>query len=51
MIDSIEKDGIVCIFHWGFPTNNRPIFFLIKDNQSVKIEVKEGIHDRRVVLQ
>ncbi|KAJ0820491.1 putative photosystem I Ycf4, assembly [Helianthus annuus] len=44
------KDGIVCIFRWGFPGKNRRVFlrFLIKVIQSVRIEVKEGIYARRV---
>uniref|UniRef100_A0A1U7X7P5 Photosystem I assembly protein Ycf4 n=1 Tax=Nicotiana sylvestris TaxID=4096 RepID=A0A1U7X7P5_NICSY len=46
-----RKEGIVCIFRWGFPGKNRRIFlrFLIKDIQSVRIEVKEGISARRVL--
>ncbi|KAK4721724.1 hypothetical protein R3W88_011957 [Solanum pinnatisectum] len=42
------KEGIVCIFCWGFSGKNRRIFlrFLIKDIQSVRIEVKEGIYAR-----
>ncbi|KAI3731446.1 hypothetical protein L1987_62634 [Smallanthus sonchifolius] len=45
------KDGIVCIFRWGFPRKNHRVFlrFLIKDIQSVRIEVKEGIYARRVL--
>ncbi|KAF3614361.1 Photosystem I assembly protein Ycf4 [Capsicum annuum] len=45
------KEGIVCIFHWGFPGKNRRLFlrFLIKDIQFVRIEVKEGIYARRVL--
>ncbi|KAA3468986.1 photosystem I assembly protein ycf4 [Gossypium australe] len=46
-----RKEGIVCIFRWGFPRKNRRIFlrFLMKDIQSIKIEVKEGIYARRVL--
>nr|AKZ30139.1 photosystem I assembly protein Ycf4 [Goodenia rosea] len=46
-----RKDGIVCIFRWGFPGKNRRIFlqFLIKDIQSVRIEVKKGIYARHLV--
>ncbi|PWA69498.1 component of cytochrome b6/f complex, chloroplast [Artemisia annua] len=46
-----RKDGIVCIFRWGFPGKNRRVFlrFLIKDIQSVRVEVKEGIYARRVL--
>nr|YP_010850224.1 photosystem I assembly factor II [Lobelia zeylanica]WGH11708.1 photosystem I assembly factor II [Lobelia zeylanica] len=46
-----RKEGRVCIFRWGFPGKNRRIFlrFLIKDIQSVRIEVKEGIYARRVL--
>nr|YP_009572622.1 photosystem I assembly protein Ycf4 [Petiveria alliacea]QBE87908.1 photosystem I assembly protein Ycf4 [Petiveria alliacea] len=45
------KEGIVCIFRWGFPGKNRRIFlrFLIKDIQSIRIELKEGIYTRRVL--
>ncbi len=46
-----RREGIVCIFRWGFPGKNRRIFlrFLIKDIQSIRIEVKEGIYARRVL--
>nr|YP_009771259.1 photosystem I assembly protein Ycf4 [Smithia erubescens]QIT01961.1 photosystem I assembly protein Ycf4 [Smithia erubescens] len=46
-----KKAGIVCIFRWGFPGKNRRIFlrFLIKDIQSIRIEVKEGIYTRRIL--
>ncbi|KAB2074847.1 hypothetical protein ES319_A07G178900v1, partial [Gossypium barbadense] len=45
------NEGIVCIFRWGFPGKNRRIFlrFLMKDIQSIRIEVKEGIYARRVL--
>lgn len=52
MIDRFDrKEGIVCIFRWGFPGKNRRIFlrFLMKDIQSIRIEVKEGIYTRRVL--
>nr|YP_009772180.1 photosystem I assembly protein Ycf4 [Zornia diphylla]QIT03048.1 photosystem I assembly protein Ycf4 [Zornia diphylla] len=46
-----KKAGIVCIFRWGFPGKNRRIFlrFLIKDIQSIRIEVKEGIYTRPIL--
>nr|YP_008577589.1 photosystem I assembly protein Ycf4 [Corymbia gummifera]YP_008577929.1 photosystem I assembly protein Ycf4 [Angophora floribunda]YP_008578014.1 photosystem I assembly protein Ycf4 [Angophora costata]AGC58998.1 photosystem I assembly protein Ycf4 [Corymbia gummifera]AGC59338.1 photosystem I assembly protein Ycf4 [Angophora floribunda]AGC59423.1 photosystem I assembly protein Ycf4 [Angophora costata] len=46
-----RKEGIVCIFRWGFPGKNRRIFlrFRMKDIQSIRIEVKEGIYARRVL--
>nr|YP_009556020.1 photosystem I assembly protein Ycf4 [Sarcobatus vermiculatus]QBC69892.1 photosystem I assembly protein Ycf4 [Sarcobatus vermiculatus]QBE88250.1 photosystem I assembly protein Ycf4 [Sarcobatus vermiculatus] len=46
-----RKEGIVCIFRWGFPGKNRRIFlrFFIKDIQSIRIELKEGISTRRVL--
>nr|QXO87193.1 photosystem I assembly protein Ycf4 [Leichhardtia flavescens] len=46
-----RKEGIMCIFRWGFPGKNRRIFlrFLIKDIQSIRIEVQEGIYTRRVL--
>nr|YP_009970875.1 Ycf4 [Passiflora costaricensis]YP_010007564.1 Ycf4 [Passiflora capsularis]QNE88493.1 Ycf4 [Passiflora costaricensis]QNR06407.1 Ycf4 [Passiflora capsularis] len=46
-----RKEGIVCIFRWGFPGKNRRILlrFLMKDIQSIRIEVKEGIYARHVL--
>nr|UEP17625.1 photosystem I assembly protein ycf4 [Fallopia multiflora var. ciliinervis] len=46
-----KKEGIVCIFRWGFPGKNRRISlrFLINDIQSIRIELKEGIYPRRVL--
>nr|YP_010265322.1 photosystem I assembly protein Ycf4 [Dialyceras coriaceum]UIR97833.1 photosystem I assembly protein Ycf4 [Dialyceras coriaceum] len=46
-----RKEEMVCIFRWGFPGKNRRIFlrFLMKDIQSIRIEVKEGIYTRRVL--
>nr|YP_009449985.1 photosystem I assembly protein ycf4 [Burmannia disticha]ANK36182.1 photosystem I assembly protein ycf4 [Burmannia disticha] len=46
-----RREGIVCIFRWGFPGINRRIFLrlLMKDIQSIKMEVKEGIYPRRVI--
>jgi len=46
-----RKEGIVCIFRWGFPGKNRRILlrFLMKDIQSIRLEVKEGIYARRVL--
>nr|YP_009669081.1 photosystem I assembly protein Ycf4 [Guaiacum angustifolium]QCW94079.1 photosystem I assembly protein Ycf4 [Guaiacum angustifolium] len=46
-----RKQGLVCIFRWGFPGKNRRIFlrFLIKDIQSIRIEVQEGVYARRVL--
>ncbi|CAH8331347.1 unnamed protein product, partial [Eruca vesicaria subsp. sativa] len=46
-----RKEGIVRIFRWGFPGKSRRIFlrFLIKDIQSIRIEVKEGVSARRVL--
>ncbi|KAJ6829319.1 photosystem I assembly protein Ycf4 [Iris pallida] len=40
-----RKEGIMCIFRWGFPGINRRIFlrFFLKDIQSIRMEVKEGI--------
>nr|YP_009660354.1 photosystem I assembly protein Ycf4 [Woodfordia fruticosa]QCS00247.1 photosystem I assembly protein Ycf4 [Woodfordia fruticosa] len=47
-----RKDGMACIFRWGFPGKNRRIFlrFRIKDIKSIRIEVKKGgIFDRRTI--
>nr|YP_010291216.1 photosystem I assembly protein Ycf4 [Juncus gracilicaulis]ULQ66806.1 photosystem I assembly protein Ycf4 [Juncus gracilicaulis] len=46
-----KKEGIVCVFRWGFPGINRRIFlrFLMKDIQSIRIQDKEGIYPRRVL--
>lgn len=46
-----RKEGIVRIFRWGFPGKRRRIFlrFLMKNIQSIRIEVKEGVYARRVL--
>ena len=46
-----RKEGIVRIFRWGFPGKSRRIVlrFLMKDIQSIRIEVKEGVSARRVL--
>nr|YP_009265945.1 photosystem I assembly protein Ycf4 [Neocarya macrophylla]ANJ20248.1 photosystem I assembly protein Ycf4 [Neocarya macrophylla] len=46
-----RNEGIVCIFRWGFPGKNRRILlrFLMKDVQSIRIEVKEGIYTRHAL--
>nr|YP_003934330.1 photosystem I assembly protein ycf4 [Monsonia speciosa]ADJ66465.1 photosystem I assembly protein ycf4 [Monsonia speciosa] len=46
-----RKEGIVCIFRWGFPGRNRRIFlrFLMKDIQSIRIEAREGFAVRRIL--
>nr|UZC37022.1 photosystem I assembly protein Ycf4 [Pteridophyllum racemosum] len=46
-----RKEGIVCIFRWGFPGINRRIFlrFLMGDVQSVRIDIKEGLFPRRIL--
>nr|TKS04878.1 Apocytochrome f [Populus alba] len=46
-----RKEGIVCIFRWGFPGKNRRILLrlFMKDIQSIRIEVKEGFYARRVL--
>ncbi|KAJ0734688.1 putative photosystem I Ycf4, assembly [Helianthus annuus] len=45
------KDGIVCIFRWGFHGKNHRVFlrFLLKDIQFITIKVKEGIYARHVL--
>ena len=46
-----RKKGRGCIFRWGFPGKNRRIFlrFRLKDIQSIKLEVKEGISARCIL--
>nr|YP_009433324.1 photosystem I assembly protein ycf4 [Zostera marina]YP_010205204.1 photosystem I assembly protein ycf4 [Chorda filum]ATD85233.1 photosystem I assembly protein ycf4 [Zostera marina]UAV85772.1 photosystem I assembly protein ycf4 [Chorda filum] len=46
-----RKEGIGCIFRWGFPGKNRRIFlrFFIKDIQAIKIESKTILYPRRVL--
>lgn len=46
-----RKEGIVRIFRWGFPGKRRRIFlrFLMKNIQSIRIEVQEGLYARRVL--
>ncbi|KAF5782193.1 putative photosystem I Ycf4, assembly [Helianthus annuus] len=44
------KDGIVCIFRWGFHGKNHRFFlrFLLNDIQFITIKVKEGIYARHI---
>ncbi|KAL6838940.1 hypothetical protein ACP4OV_031258 [Aristida adscensionis] len=46
-----RKEGIVSIFRWGFPGIKRRIFlrFLMRDIQSIRIQVKEGFYPRRIL--
>nr|YP_009670723.1 photosystem I assembly protein Ycf4 [Passiflora tenuiloba]QCX30012.1 photosystem I assembly protein Ycf4 [Passiflora tenuiloba] len=46
-----RKEGIVCIFRLGFPGKNRRILlrFLMKDIQSIRIKVNEGLYARHVL--
>ena len=41
----------MCIFHWGFPGIKRRVFlrFLMRDIQSIRIQVKEGLYPRRIL--
>nr|YP_010420203.1 photosystem I assembly protein Ycf4 [Nanocnide lobata]USG53671.1 photosystem I assembly protein Ycf4 [Nanocnide lobata]USG53754.1 photosystem I assembly protein Ycf4 [Nanocnide lobata] len=45
------KEGIVYIFRWGFPGKTRRILlrFLMKDIQSIRMEVKEGFFSRPIL--
>jgi len=45
------KEGIVCIFRWGFPGKNRRILlqFSMKDIQSIRMEVKEVFFSRPIL--
>lgn len=44
-----KKDGILCIFRWGFPGRNRRILIKIKMNdiKAIKMEIREGFYPRR----
>nr|YP_005352963.1 photosystem I assembly protein ycf4 [Mankyua chejuensis]ADZ47995.1 photosystem I assembly protein ycf4 [Mankyua chejuensis]AJJ48625.1 photosystem I assembly protein Ycf4 [Mankyua chejuensis] len=46
-----EQEGIVRIFRWGFPGENRRIWiqFPMRDIQAIRLEIKEGIFPRRVL--
>ncbi len=46
-----KKDGIIRIFRWGFPGNNRRIdlFYRIKDVEAIKVEFKQGFNSRRTI--
>ena len=46
-----RKEGIVCIFRWGFPGIKRRVFlrFLMRDIKSIRIQVKEGLYPRRIL--
>ena len=46
-----KKNGIVRIFRWGLPGNNRRIDFTynIKDISAVRVSLKEGVNPRRSI--
>ena len=46
-----KKTGIVRIFRWGLPGNNRRIDFTynIKDISAVQVSLKEGVNPRRSI--
>lgn len=46
-----KKQGIVRIFRWGFPGKNRRIdlSYDIKDIESIRVEIKEGLNPRRIL--
>jgi hypothetical protein len=46
-----KKSGTVRIFRWGFPGKNRRIdlSYDIKDIESIKVELKEGLNPRRTI--
>jgi hypothetical protein len=46
-----KKEGIVRIFRWGFPGKNRriDIRYFIKDVESIRVELKEGLNPRRTI--
>ncbi len=46
-----KKQGIVRIFRWGFPGKNRRIdlSYNIKDIESIRVEIKEGLNPRRIL--
>nr|NP_683814.1 photosystem I assembly protein Ycf4 [Chaetosphaeridium globosum]Q8M9X4.1 RecName: Full=Photosystem I assembly protein Ycf4 [Chaetosphaeridium globosum]AAM96584.1 hypothetical chloroplast RF4 [Chaetosphaeridium globosum] len=46
-----KKKGIISIFRWGYPGQNRRIklSFPIKDVQAIKLEVKEVLPARRMI--
>ncbi len=46
-----KEMGMVKIFRWGFPGKNRQVEFScqIKDVQSIRVEIKEGLNPRRAL--
>lgn len=46
------KTDEVRVFRWGFPGNNRRIDlrYPIKDVQSIRVEIKEGINTKRAIF-
>ncbi|HAX86193.1 MAG TPA: photosystem I assembly protein Ycf4 [Cyanobacteria bacterium UBA11162] len=46
-----KETGMVKIFRWGFPGKNRQVEFScpIKDVQSIRVDLKEGINPRRAL--
>nr|NP_569640.1 photosystem I assembly protein Ycf4 [Psilotum nudum]Q8WI09.1 RecName: Full=Photosystem I assembly protein Ycf4 [Psilotum nudum]AGC26804.1 photosystem I assembly protein Ycf4 [Psilotum nudum]BAB84227.1 ycf4 protein [Psilotum nudum] len=46
-----KQRGIVRIFRWGFPGENRRICiqFFMKDIQAIGLEIREGFYSRRII--
>lgn len=46
-----KKNGVVRIFRWGLPGNDRRIDFIykIKDISAVRVSLKEGVNPRRSI--
>nr|YP_009974130.1 photosystem I assembly protein Ycf4 [Marattia laxa]QNH94036.1 photosystem I assembly protein Ycf4 [Marattia laxa] len=46
-----KREGIVYLFRWGFPGENRRIRirFMIKDIQAIRMEIQESFSPRRVL--
>jgi hypothetical protein len=46
-----KQQGIVRIFRWGFPGNNRriDISYSIDDVKAIRVELKDGLSPRRTI--
>nr|YP_009033706.1 hypothetical protein RF4 [Roya anglica]YP_009256868.1 hypothetical chloroplast RF4 [Roya obtusa]AHZ11089.1 hypothetical protein RF4 [Roya anglica]ANI25992.1 hypothetical chloroplast RF4 [Roya obtusa] len=46
-----RKEGIISIFRWGFPGENRRIRIrcLVEDVQAIRVDVKENLGARRII--
>jgi hypothetical protein len=46
-----RKEGVISLFRWGFPGENRRIRirFLVEDLQAIRLEARDSIGSRRII--